>query len=63
MAVFASGIVLLLGIWGGKRARLSIDINEEMKDLHICMKILKDSETRWRSVGRLWSVVPILVFF
>ena len=62
MAIFTSGIVLLLSIWGGKRSGLSIDPNKEMLDVHKCMKSLKASEHRWRSMGRLWSVVPILAF-
>ena len=62
MAIFTSGIVLLLSIWGGKRSGLSIDPNKEMTDVHKCMKTLKASEQRWRSMGRLWFVVPILAF-
>jgi hypothetical protein len=62
MAIFTSGIVLLLSIWGGKRSGLSIDPNKEMTDVHKCMKTLKDTEKRWCSMGRLWSVVPILAF-
>jgi hypothetical protein len=62
MAVFTSGIVLLLSIWGGKRSGLSIDPNKEMLDVHKCMKTLKAAEERWRSTGRVWSVVPTLVF-
>ena len=56
MAIFTSAIVLLLSIWGGKRSGLSIDPNKEMADVHKCMQILRLSEERWHSAGRLWSV-------
>jgi hypothetical protein len=60
MAVFTSGVVLLLGIWEGKRSGLSID--EVMTDVHNCMKTLKVAEQRWSALGRYWSVIPILAF-
>lgn len=56
MASFTSGIVLLLSIWGGKRSGLTIDPNKEMADVHKCMQMLKISESRWHSAGRLWYV-------
>jgi hypothetical protein len=62
MAIFTSGIVLLLSIWGGKRSGLSIDPNKEMTDVQKCMKTLKAVEQRWRAMGRLAFVVLILVF-
>ncbi|KAF8972340.1 fungal-specific transcription factor domain-containing protein [Flammula alnicola] len=57
MAVFTSGIVLLLSIWGGKRSGLSTDPNQEMADVHKCMQVLRISETRWHSAGRLWDIL------
>ena len=63
MAIFTSGIVLLLSIWGGKRSGLSIDPNKEMTDVHKCMKTLKAAEQRWRSMGRLWFVISDPVYF
>ena len=44
MAVFSSGIVLLLSIWGGKRAGLAIDPQKGMEDVHKAMRILKAME-------------------
>ena len=41
MALFTSGIVLLLNIWGGKRSGLSTDPAKEMADVHKCMRILR----------------------
>lgn len=54
MAVFTSGIVLLLSIWGGKRSGLTTDPNKEMVDVHKCMAVLKGCEGIWHSAGRLW---------
>ncbi|KAF9256488.1 hypothetical protein L218DRAFT_966338 [Marasmius fiardii PR-910] len=53
-AVFSSGIILLLNIWGGKR---SGDPMREMADVHKCMKALQSVESRWHSAGRLWDVL------
>ncbi|KAF5342022.1 hypothetical protein D9611_002055 [Ephemerocybe angulata] len=57
MAVFTSGIVLLLSIWGGKRSGLSTDPNKEMADVHKCMRVLRSCEKRWHSAGRLWDIL------
>uniref|UniRef100_A0A8H7Y2F1 Zn(2)-C6 fungal-type domain-containing protein n=1 Tax=Psilocybe cubensis TaxID=181762 RepID=A0A8H7Y2F1_PSICU len=57
MSVFTSGVVLLLSIWGGKRSGLSTDPNKEMEDVHKCMEVLRNSEDRWHSAGRLWDIL------
>ncbi|KAF8150167.1 fungal-specific transcription factor domain-containing protein [Crassisporium funariophilum] len=57
MPVFTAGIVLLLSIWGGKRSGLSTDPNKEMADVHKCMQVLRMSEQRWHSAGRLWDIL------
>ena len=46
IAVFTSGIVLLLNIWSGKRNGLSTDPTKEMAEVHKCMQILKMNENR-----------------
>lgn len=46
MALFTSGIVLLLNIWGGKRSGVATDAGKEMADVHKCMKMLKALEPR-----------------
>jgi len=70
MAVFTSGIVLLLSIWGGKKSGLGMDPCKEMKDVHKSMIVLKGCEERWHSAGRLWynsfnnaSVVLFILWF
>ncbi|KAF8910428.1 fungal-specific transcription factor domain-containing protein [Gymnopilus junonius] len=62
MSVFTSGIVLLLSIWGGKRSGLSMDPSREMMDVYKCMHILKSSEDRWHSAGRLWDIMYELAY-
>ncbi|KAF5359371.1 hypothetical protein D9756_003609 [Leucocoprinus leucothites] len=57
MAVFTSGIVLLLSIWGGKKSGLSTDPSKEMADVHKCMAVLRGNEVRWHSAGRLWDIL------
>ncbi|PPQ66905.1 hypothetical protein CVT24_008520 [Panaeolus cyanescens] len=57
MATFTAAIVLLLSIWGGKRSGLTTDPKKEMADVHKCMQILRHSEDRWHSAGRLWDIL------
>lgn len=54
MAVFSAGIVLLLSIWGGKKAGLTADPAKGMEDIHKAMKLLKATEPRWHTAGRIW---------
>ena len=46
MAIFSAGIVLLLSIWGGKRAGLAVDPEKGMDDVHKAMKMLKSLESK-----------------
>ncbi|KAF9021193.1 hypothetical protein BDZ89DRAFT_1019740 [Hymenopellis radicata] len=57
MSAFTAGIVLLFNIWGGQRSGLSIDPHKEMGDVHKCMKMLHNMETRWHIAGRLWDIL------
>ncbi|KAI0309699.1 fungal-specific transcription factor domain-containing protein [Amylostereum chailletii] len=57
LPAFTAGIVLLLSIWGFRRSGVSIDPSKEMEDVHKCMHILKDTEGRWHTSGRLWDVL------
>ena len=47
MALFSSGIVLLLNIWGAKRSGSVADPVKEMVEVHKCMNMLKKLEPRW----------------
>ncbi|EDR09003.1 uncharacterized protein LACBIDRAFT_296682 [Laccaria bicolor S238N-H82] len=62
LPAFTSGIVLLVGIWGGKRSGLSIDPNKEMLSAYKCMRMLRKSEDRWHSAGRLWDILNELAY-
>ncbi|KAI0741238.1 fungal-specific transcription factor domain-containing protein [Irpex lacteus] len=58
MSLFLAGIILLLNIWGGKRAGSVItDPAKEMADVHKAMKMLKALERRWHTAGRLWDIM------
>ncbi len=39
--------VLLFNIWGGQQSGLSIDLTNEMEDVHRCMRILRNFESRY----------------
>ncbi|KAF8216525.1 fungal-specific transcription factor domain-containing protein [Mycena galopus ATCC 62051] len=59
MALFTAGLVLLLNIWGGQRSGLGLSANldQEMAEVHRCMRVLRVCEMRWQSVGRMWDVL------
>lgn len=57
MPVFTSAVVLLLNIWGGKKAGLTTDAAKEMKDVFRCMDMLRVCERSWQSAGRLWDIL------
>ncbi|KDR72397.1 hypothetical protein GALMADRAFT_126549 [Galerina marginata CBS 339.88] len=57
MAVFTSGIVLLLSMWGGKPSGLMTNLNKEMGDVHKCMQALSVSEHQWHSAGQYWDML------
>ncbi|KAG5634613.1 hypothetical protein H0H81_001376 [Sphagnurus paluster] len=44
-SAFSAGVVLLLSLWGGKRASLKMDYEKEMGDVKRCMDILEASES------------------
>lgn len=45
MQVFSAGIVLLVNIWGAKKANVRFDHTKEMADVHKCMEALSACET------------------
>ncbi|KAJ7268767.1 fungal-specific transcription factor domain-containing protein [Mycena haematopus] len=58
--VFVSGVVLLLNLFGVKRAGLPIDVGRELAHVSTAMRILKFQESRWQSAGRLWELLQEL---
>lgn len=59
---FVAGIFLLVSVWGRKKSGMSVDTAKEMKDVHLCMQVLKDSEERWPVAGRLVDLLSELAF-
>jgi hypothetical protein len=53
---FVSVIVLLLGVWNARRSNVSVNIDQEMADVHKCLSLLKALEERWIPAGRLLDV-------
>lgn len=47
IAVFSSGIVLLLNIWGAKKTGQFIDFDKQMSDVRKCMHVLQSVEDRY----------------
>ncbi|KAJ7091185.1 fungal-specific transcription factor domain-containing protein [Mycena epipterygia] len=59
-AVFISGVILLLNLFGVKRAGLPIDVGKELAHVATSMRILKFFEARWQTAGRLWELLQEL---
>ncbi|KAJ7894885.1 fungal-specific transcription factor domain-containing protein [Mycena olivaceomarginata] len=58
-AVFTSGIVLLLSIWGGHRAGGAQ--NADFSDVHRCLSVLRAYNERWPSAGPLLDTLEQLL--
>jgi hypothetical protein len=43
---FSAGVMLLMRIWSGKRAKLTTDVEKDMEDVQKCLDYLKVTETR-----------------
>ncbi|KAA1476285.1 hypothetical protein DENSPDRAFT_843199 [Dentipellis sp. KUC8613] len=62
LPVANSALLLLLNIWGAQRSGISIDPVKEMEDVHKCMRVLKDAETKFHAAGRFWDILYALAF-
>ncbi|KAJ7134517.1 fungal-specific transcription factor domain-containing protein [Mycena epipterygia] len=58
--VFISGIILLMNIFGSKRAGLSIDKNKDLAQIGTAVEILGSADTRWQPAGRLKEMLQEL---
>ncbi|KAJ6517536.1 hypothetical protein C8R47DRAFT_960506, partial [Mycena vitilis] len=45
-AIFTSGLILLLNVWGGKRTGIVSDTHRELANVHLCMEIIRFFENR-----------------
>ncbi|KAF7369194.1 Zn(2)-C6 fungal-type domain-containing protein [Mycena venus] len=59
-SIFIAGVILLLNLFGVKRAGLTIDVAKELAHVSTAMRILKFQETRWQTAGRLWELLQEL---
>ncbi|KAJ7147910.1 fungal-specific transcription factor domain-containing protein [Mycena crocata] len=59
-APFISSVVLLLNVFGAKRAGQAIDVEKEFAHVAIAMEALKFFETRYQTSGRAWELVYAL---
>ncbi|KAJ7671909.1 fungal-specific transcription factor domain-containing protein [Mycena rosella] len=59
-AVFVSGVILLLNIFGSKRVGVSIDKNPDVARVRTAMSFLKFAEARWQPAGRIWELLQEL---
>ncbi|KAJ7352000.1 fungal-specific transcription factor domain-containing protein [Mycena albidolilacea] len=58
--VFASGVVLLLNVWSGKRTGLAPDPSREMENVHKCMEAVRLCEDHWQTAGLMWDILSDL---
>ncbi|KAJ7153951.1 fungal-specific transcription factor domain-containing protein [Mycena crocata] len=58
-AVFTAGIVLLINIWGANRTGQVPD--DDLSDVHRCMRVLRAYKARWPSAGPLLDTLEQLL--
>lgn len=57
LPTFTSAIVLLIGVWGGRKGGANRDSSSALSDVRKCLKALKDAERTWRGAGRMRDVL------
>ncbi|KIK67205.1 hypothetical protein GYMLUDRAFT_37274 [Collybiopsis luxurians FD-317 M1] len=60
-ASFISAMVIMLNLWGSKRAGIRIDHQKEIENASKIMKILHQCDQRWNIAGRFWDMLSELV--
>ncbi|KAJ3880498.1 fungal-specific transcription factor domain-containing protein [Lentinula edodes] len=58
---FISAMVIVLNLWGSKRAGIMIDHEREIENAKIIMNMLHDCDRRWNIAGRFWDMLSELV--
>ncbi|KAJ6506781.1 hypothetical protein C8R45DRAFT_970521, partial [Mycena sanguinolenta] len=56
-SIFTAAVVLLINLYGAKRAGLPIHAAAELAHADTAIRILKFHETRFQSAGRLWDML------
>ncbi|KAF8206895.1 fungal-specific transcription factor domain-containing protein [Mycena galopus ATCC 62051] len=59
-SIFIAGVILLINLYGVKRAGLPIDVAKELAHVSAAMRILEFNETRFQAAGRLWDMLQQL---
>uniref|UniRef100_A0A8H7XZE5 Transcription factor domain-containing protein n=1 Tax=Psilocybe cubensis TaxID=181762 RepID=A0A8H7XZE5_PSICU len=54
---FTSGLVILVGLWGGQSIGYVGDPERDMQTLAKCLNVLKECEKRWIWAGRLRDII------
>ncbi|KAF7325043.1 Fungal-trans domain-containing protein [Mycena kentingensis (nom. inval.)] len=60
-AIFDSGIILLLNVWGGRKVGLAVDPKKCLQDLDICLRVFRVYEQRWQVAGRQHDILMELM--
>lgn len=55
-STFASGMVLLLNVWSGKRTGLPPEMTSTIAEVHKCMECIRVCEGRWANYHCLASI-------
>lgn len=57
VAMFTSGLVLLLNIWGGKQLGVTFELSKQLEAVHNCINVLRMFENRWHAAGRFCDIL------
>ncbi|KAF5393252.1 hypothetical protein D9757_000764 [Collybiopsis confluens] len=60
-ASYISAMVIMLNLWGTKRAGIRIDHQKEIESASKMMEILRQCDQRWNIAGRFWDMLAELV--
>lgn len=53
MPAFTAAVVLLIGVWSGRKPGSSVESEKAMLDVKKCLRGMKDMETTWRQAGKM----------
>ncbi|CAK5268363.1 unnamed protein product [Mycena citricolor] len=56
-AVFDSCVLLLMALWAGRNVGLTVDYAKMMRDVDICLSVLKTLEEQWHLAGRERDII------
>ncbi|KAJ7043847.1 fungal-specific transcription factor domain-containing protein [Mycena alexandri] len=55
--VFVAGTIVVLNMFGNKRAGLSVDMSKDLAHMETAMEVTKSLESRFQPAGRLWELL------